>query len=361
MILSLLLLFIKSDKSNATISDRVFDDRLVINPSTFFYFNILNCLFTHISCNIFDNGGAISLVHSESVFNVKETTFSFCNCFQRKGGAMFYQTKSCTIVGCCAYHCYSVYGLFLYGAVDEDQYFNMSAIFNCDSNDSKFTVSTINTFGGTQTISSINSSNNNMNIFGPAGISVMPNDLHILQCSFANNIGNSIITLNYDTDLSIQYNRLIEMINVVNNTLKTDSLFPQAVMVFFIHNCTLSKSIFQRNSAVIPDKFYTLSQAGNVNSLIIDCTFDQLVTMNPMNTVNCKIDPDIQTYNFDLLESCYIPANANSLPSITVIVIVFSLIAITAIILAVALLLKKRILSRKNYLLYSVVDNNENI
>ena len=309
--------------SNEIIENQNISSRLVFTPEKDFFITIRQCLFMSISCDIFDNGGAISINNPYTSFSVSQTSFSECKCYQKQGGAIFLKTKNATFDSCCALHCFSQYGLFLQGIVSEYFSFHMSTITQCDSGESLFTCAALNIAGGTQYVSMINSSANNLNVFTAAGISLMPKFLNMKFSTFSNNIGESILSLNYMVS-ETHDSRLIDSINIVNNTLRTNSPFPQAVAVFFIDQCKLSNAIFQQNSANYTNNFYVLYESLNVKTVIENSVFDYFQSRFPMNLINCTFNKTVPTHQIEFLntEMCYgyvLPPNSNTTKEIMII------------------------------------------
>lgn len=353
LLLAFLILFPQyslSKKSDCQIiEDETITKRLIFHPQSEFCVSIKNCFFTGISCDTFDNGGAISIDHDLSTLSIYQSSFYDCNCYQKKGGAIYLNIKNASIDQCCAYRCFSRYGLFLYSIVKQNFYANLSTIFNCSSGNSYFTSSTLNSAGGYQSVSFINSSSNDLNNYNAAGISVMPNELFMKFCTFSENIGESIICINYMIEQTF-HKREIDHINVINNTLKTKSFFPQAVAVFFVDNITFSNAIFQQNSAdyLYNLNFYTLYEAQNVHTIIIDSIFDYFSTSFPMDTINCSFNTTKDTYEIQFMntEICdgYIEPSSNSNKK-NIIIISCSVAAgvlIIVIIIVIVLVVKKK-------------------
>ena len=365
----LVTLFPRSSLSNNLdcniIENKKITQRLIFHPQSDYCILIRSCLFTDISCETFDNGGAISIDHSLTSFTVSQTSFFDCKCYQKKGGAIYLNAKNASIDGCCAIECFSRYGLFLHSIVDQGFCANMSTIVNCSSGDSLFTCSTLNSAGGFQSISQINSSLNNLNFYNAAGISVMPNELFMKFCTFSNNVGESIISINYLIDQSF-HRRLINYVNIINNTLKTKNPFPQAIAVFFVDNITLSNAIFQLNSHNYSGSigFYTLYEALNVHTLIVDSIFDQLTTKFPMNTINCTLNTTKDTYEIQFLntEICngYIyPSSGSSKRNIIIIScsIAGGIIIICIVAIIISFIKKKRNNNPKQESLFPLVTS----
>ncbi|OHS98708.1 hypothetical protein TRFO_08684 [Tritrichomonas foetus] len=338
------------------IEDQTINSRLILNPSSDFCIKIKNCIFHNIECDIFDNGGAISVSHNLTTLTIQESLFTFCNCFQRKGGALFYQLKNATIDRCCAFCCFSIYGLFSEGVTSDFQYVNLSTITGCNTNDAKFSCAVMNTIGGTQILRNINSSMNNMNTFGAAGISVMSNELSLSFCSFSENIGESIININYDASPTF-FIRSLEKINVYNNTIRTDSYISQAVVNIFTYNVTISDAIFVENSADNENKTFTFYEARTVKSLIIGCIFDNFKTKFSMNTQNCIFDTVAPTYNIQFLNTQMCNILPSEPSSKNTIIIVSSAVGgallLTIVIIAIFLVIKRR----KNKIITTVIDD----
>ena len=82
--------------SNEIIENQNISSRLVFTPEKDFFITIRQCLFMSISCDIFDNGGAISINNPYTSFSVSQTSFSECKCYQKQGGAIFLKTKNAT-------------------------------------------------------------------------------------------------------------------------------------------------------------------------------------------------------------------------------------------------------------------------
>lgn len=370
-ILWLSLLFQQSLSRNSdcqVIENERITQRLLFNPQSDFCIQIKNCLFTSISCDIFDNGGAISINNDLTTLSVFQTSFYDCNCYQKKGGAIYLNVKNSSIDQCCAIQCFSRYGLFFHSIVNQSFSIHMSTIVDCNSGDSLFTCSTLNSAGGSQFISYVNSSSNNLNFYNAAGISIMPDDLLMGFCTFANNIGESIISINYLIDQSF-HQRTLNYINVVNNTLRTKSPFPQAIAVFFVDNITLSNFIFQMNSADYSGTldFYTLYEAQNVHTLIVDSIFDHFSTRFPMETINCSINTSENTYDFQFLntEICdgYIPPSSSSSKRKIIIITcsaVGGVLCVIIIIVIIFALIKKRNTSKNNEIIYPLITSEKN-
>lgn len=366
---SCMILFSQSSLSKSSdcqiIENKKITQRLIYHPQSDFCIIIRSCLFTSISCDTFDNGGAISIDHDLSTLSISQSSFYDCNCYQKKGGAIYLNIKNASVDQCCAIECFSRYGLFLYGIFNQNFQTHMSTIVNCSSGGSLFTCSTLNSAGGYQTISFINSSSNNLNFYNAAGISIMPDELFMQFCTFSDNIGESIISINYLIEQSF-HQRSINFINVINNTLKTHNPFPQAIAVFFVDNITLSNAIFQQNFAEYSEflNFYTLYEAQNVHTIIIDSIFDQFSTRFPMETINCSLNISKDTYEIQFLntEICdgYIEPSSNFSKKKIIIIscsVAGGILLISIIIIIILTVKKKRNNNQKQDILFPLITS----